>query len=216
MRVIELKRKTKMASWWITLVFISGFLVFHFSLLFINDMPSNYLSIKFGRFINAYVDPIFAQNWTLFAPNPISTNDDILVKYYYIKNGTTHISPWTDISDSLIQQIQRNRISSYSTVEIMFSNAVSSLSNTMASLPSEAIKQRPITTSELKSLEKSPEYQLIKNYSIIYGKSIYPTETGLSIELTRQMPPTFYSYFYRKKTSHSVRKVLLKFSSIQI
>lgn len=43
-----------------------------------SQTPLNPLKLEHGQAVNDYLDPYFAQNWMLFAPNPVSDNRGIL------------------------------------------------------------------------------------------------------------------------------------------
>lgn len=47
----------------------------------IYNLPSNPVQQSHTKFINFYMQPLFEQTWTLFAPLPINTNNTLNVRY---------------------------------------------------------------------------------------------------------------------------------------
>ncbi|QHT46190.1 hypothetical protein M662_06690 [Bacillus sp. SB49] len=84
------------------------FLVFHFTMLGLSVGPNNPVSVTHREAINQYKDPLFYQNWNLFAPEPISKNHKILVKY---RTESGEESDWNDISTPILDSNQQNRFS---------------------------------------------------------------------------------------------------------
>ncbi|PEP56168.1 DNA-directed RNA polymerase subunit beta, partial [Bacillus toyonensis] len=52
----------------------------HFAITLIYNTPSNPIKAKYNKQLSAYMDPIFTQNWRLFAPAPVTTNSKFFVK----------------------------------------------------------------------------------------------------------------------------------------
>ncbi|SEC82965.1 hypothetical protein SAMN05428938_3089 [Streptomyces sp. KS_5] len=71
----------------------------HVVLVFLYVAPSNAISKAYNQQINAWVRPLFSQNWRLFAPEPQSVNRQISAKVRYTApNGTRRVSGWIDLS----------------------------------------------------------------------------------------------------------------------
>ncbi|MFH8555798.1 DUF5819 family protein [Streptomyces celluloflavus] len=71
----------------------------HVLFLFLHVAPSNSVSQRYGNQINAWVYPLFEQNWRLFAPNPDSINQQISARTMTISaDGTPQISGWFDLT----------------------------------------------------------------------------------------------------------------------
>jgi uncharacterized protein DUF5819 len=59
-------------------------------------IPTNSVSDAVGSQLN-YLSPFFAQNWRLFAPNPIDKDKSLLVQAAYVdRDGDLHTTPWVD------------------------------------------------------------------------------------------------------------------------
>ncbi|CDR29227.1 DUF5819 family protein [Staphylococcus schweitzeri] len=85
----------------------------HFSLITIVVSPFNPISSKIGTVAGKYVNPLFTQTWTLFAPDPIDRNTSLQIKYEY-KNGQK--SNWIDSGSNLTKNMHSNYFSPYNRI----------------------------------------------------------------------------------------------------
>lgn len=71
----------------------------HVFLVFLHVAPANAVSRQFSRQVNAWVYPLFEQNWKLFAPDPESVNQRISARTAHTDAaGTVTVSGWFDLS----------------------------------------------------------------------------------------------------------------------
>lgn len=71
----------------------------HVLLVFLEVAPPNPVSRQFSRQINAWVFPLFEQNWRLFAPDPESVNRQISARAMHTApDGTVEVSGWFDLA----------------------------------------------------------------------------------------------------------------------
>ncbi|GLW04319.1 DUF5819 family protein [Streptomyces lavendulae] len=71
----------------------------HIVLVFLHVAPSNPVSRRYSSQVNAWVYPLFEQNWRLFAPDPDSFNRQILARTAYTDSkGSVRVSPWLDLA----------------------------------------------------------------------------------------------------------------------
>ncbi|MEU9033573.1 DUF5819 family protein [Streptomyces sp. NPDC048352] len=71
----------------------------HVVLVFLYVAPPNAISKACSRQVNAWVRPVFEQNWRLFAPNPQSVNRQISARTRHTApDGTVQVSGWIDLS----------------------------------------------------------------------------------------------------------------------
>ncbi|SNX55648.1 hypothetical protein SAMN06272735_0060 [Streptomyces sp. TLI_55] len=71
----------------------------HVLLVFLHVAPPNPLSRQYSRQINAWVFPLFEQNWRLFAPDPESVNRDISARTMHTApDGSVQVSGWFDLT----------------------------------------------------------------------------------------------------------------------
>ncbi|MFF1872366.1 DUF5819 family protein [Kitasatospora herbaricolor] len=71
----------------------------HVFLVFLFVAPPNQLSQYYSRQINAWVYPLFEQNWRLFAPDPESVTRQISARTERTSaDGTREVSDWYDLT----------------------------------------------------------------------------------------------------------------------
>ena len=92
---------------------IYTFLICHFAILAIYQLPDNPIKHKFKMEISDYVDPFFSQAWTLFAPNPINSNMSLFYQFQYSIKGKVYNSSWIDVTDPIIKNRRQNFLSPY-------------------------------------------------------------------------------------------------------
>lgn len=91
---------------------LSIVLLIHFSFTFIYLSPANPFKSKHWETIIGYMNPIFTQNWKLFAPNPASQQANLDMRVQYVdKDGATRQSDWKSITLPVIKELQSNRFS---------------------------------------------------------------------------------------------------------
>ncbi len=80
---------------------------FGFTLLYV--LPANPLNVRLRPAIDAYIQPLFAQNWGLFAPNPPYESKMVLVGCRVRSaEGTIEEKPTVNVSQRL-QEMNRER-----------------------------------------------------------------------------------------------------------
>ncbi len=73
--------------------------LFHVLLVFLYVAPPNTVSKAYSQQINAWVRPLFQQNWRLFGPNPQSVNRKMSARVRQTApDGTTQVSDWIDLT----------------------------------------------------------------------------------------------------------------------
>jgi hypothetical protein len=71
----------------------------HVVLVFFHVAPPNPVSKRYSQQIDAWVYPLFEQNWRLFAPNPDSVNRQVLARTARSgADGSMRVSPWFDLT----------------------------------------------------------------------------------------------------------------------
>ncbi|MDQ0772932.1 hypothetical protein QF026_001398 [Streptomyces aurantiacus] len=87
----------------------------HVLLVFLHVAPPNPLSQQYSRQINAWVFPLFEQNWRLFAPDPESVNRQILARTAHTApDGTVRVSGWFDLTAVDNSAVRHNVFPSHS------------------------------------------------------------------------------------------------------
>lgn len=60
--------------------FLVGLLVLHFAATFLWNAPPSPVKDALGDQVRGYMRPFFTQNWSLFAPNPVNSEDELLLR----------------------------------------------------------------------------------------------------------------------------------------
>ncbi|HDH4813243.1 TPA: hypothetical protein PI326_002583 [Staphylococcus aureus] len=95
----------------IFLLLLSILISVHCFFTVIYNLPVNPFSKKHERIINGYMDPLFVQTWTLFAPDPVSVNNNLFLKYWS-DNGKE--SKWINLSKYYQKQSRKYYLHPYS------------------------------------------------------------------------------------------------------
>lgn len=86
----ELKQKIWIG--WLAFLFI----VIHFVFILAYALPPEFSNSSLKSFATPYVEPVFTQHWSMFAPCPI-TNASVEIKFYFDGNDSTDwVSPTED------------------------------------------------------------------------------------------------------------------------
>jgi hypothetical protein len=68
----------------------------HLAATFLYNAPLNPVSQRYAKQVNWWMEPLFDQNWRLFAPNPISVNVSVEARARLNLDGT--VTGWIDLS----------------------------------------------------------------------------------------------------------------------
>ena len=79
-----------------TVVVVVAVLGVHLSATFLYNAPSNPVSQRYAKQIQWWMEPLFTQNWRLFAPNPISENVSVQARASLSPDGS--VTEWVDLS----------------------------------------------------------------------------------------------------------------------
>lgn len=96
----------------VAVILCIGF-IFHFSLTLVYNAPSNPVKAKYNDEINLYIEPVFTQNWKLFAPTPVTTNSHFYVQAKLQTDQGVITTGWLDILDYMVEENQKNRFTPY-------------------------------------------------------------------------------------------------------
>lgn len=97
-------------------------LVAHFTLIIIYVLPTNPAQDTLEPFFDATIGKYFSQDWSLFAPDPISADYALLVRplsrneFAITQRQGLPNDGWYDLSSPLWTKFQSNRFSAYKTV----------------------------------------------------------------------------------------------------
>ncbi|MFF8291448.1 DUF5819 family protein [Streptomyces sp. NPDC016309] len=92
----------------------------HVVLVFLHVAPANAVSQRYSRQIDAWIYPVFEQNWRLFAPDPESVNRQISARTMRTApDGTAEVSGWFDLSGVDTTAIEHNVFPSHTTQNML-------------------------------------------------------------------------------------------------
>lgn len=92
----------------------------HLLLVFLHVAPTNPVSQRYSQQVNAWVYPLFEQDWRLFAPNPESVNRQISVRTMHIgPDGTAHVSSWFDLTAADYSAVEHNPFPSHTSQNML-------------------------------------------------------------------------------------------------
>ncbi|MER6119586.1 DUF5819 family protein [Streptomyces sp. NPDC001743] len=92
----------------------------HVLLVFLYVAPPNVISQTYSRQVDAWVRPVFEQNWRLFAPNPQSANRQISARTRETApDGSTRVSSWIDLSAADDAAVKHNVFPSHTTQNML-------------------------------------------------------------------------------------------------
>jgi hypothetical protein len=104
-------------------------LVIHFLLTVLYVLPINPVRLLIEPILQATIGTWFTQNWCLFAPNPLSSTQTLMVRCLTEAEtpgggGSLPAAGWADLSSPLFERAQHNRLSAYERLVRPQENAV--------------------------------------------------------------------------------------------
>jgi len=134
--------------------------VFHFGATALYLLPANPLTNLYSQSVSAYMDPIFTQNWNLFAPEPATSS----LKMWHSCSDDKSWTQWQDPIHSLIKKHQDNRFTYRGKLIYIYQNLSRSLLNQFVTEQ----KDKPCSSIECfakveEKVKRSPEYKMTAN-----------------------------------------------------
>jgi len=106
------------------LVGLTALLTVHFLMTFAVTLPPTPLTVEYGKAIDSWIYPYFSQSWSFFAPTPPTEDNFVIAQYRYkSSSGAIVESPWINLSRTLNEAAQRDRLSSLAIVQATVSSA---------------------------------------------------------------------------------------------
>lgn len=110
------------------LIGLSGLLTVHFLMTLAFTLPPTPLSAEHGKAVDSWIHPYFTRVWSFFAPTPPTEDEFVIAQYRYTSaSGFTVESPWINLSRTLNEATQRDRLSSLAIVQGTVNNAFGDL-----------------------------------------------------------------------------------------
>ncbi|MFJ3222745.1 DUF5819 family protein [Streptomyces sp. NPDC086783] len=92
----------------------------HVALVFLHVAPTNVVSQRYRSQVDAWIYPLFEQNWRLFAPDPDSVNRTIFARTAHTtRNGSVQVSPWTSLTAVDRAAIRHNAFPSHTAQNLL-------------------------------------------------------------------------------------------------
>ncbi|WP_308432650.1 DUF5819 family protein [Streptomyces badius] len=92
----------------------------HIGLVFLHVAPSNAVSQRFDSQVDAWIYPLFEQNWRLFAPDPDSVNRQISARTAHTApDGSVHVGDWVDLTAVDSSAIEHNAFPSHTSQNML-------------------------------------------------------------------------------------------------
>ncbi|MFC5073079.1 DUF5819 family protein [Kitasatospora cinereorecta] len=92
----------------------------HVAMVFLHVAPANPISKRYSPQVNAWVYPLFEQNWRLFAPDPDSANRRILARTSHTApDGSVRVSGWFDLAAVDSSAVEHNAFPSHTTQNLL-------------------------------------------------------------------------------------------------
>ncbi|MFI7083770.1 DUF5819 family protein [Streptomyces anulatus] len=92
----------------------------HVGLVFLHVAPSNVVSQRFSAQVDAWIYPLFEQNWRLFAPDPDSVNRQISARTAHTApDGSVQVSSWVDLTAVDASAIEHNGFPSHTSQNML-------------------------------------------------------------------------------------------------
>lgn len=180
-------------------------LILHFMIVGFSQFPDNPLQHQYKIQLNHYMDPYFAQAWTLFAPNPVNSNMNLLVQFEYQINNKYTISEWLDASDPLTTEHQMTfwspsqRISKFlmSSMQIVNDNhnefyksiKVDSILNKLDSLNVQKMYEKSMTSNY--GHRSLIQYSSFVAQKYFFSKNIIPQKIFIRYKIFNSKFPRF-------------------------
>lgn len=92
----------------------------HIGLVFLHVAPSNAVSQRFNSQVDAWIYPLFEQNWRLFAPDPDSVNRQISARTAHTApDGSVRVGDWVDLTAVDSSAIEHNAFPSHTSQNML-------------------------------------------------------------------------------------------------
>ncbi|MFI2263980.1 DUF5819 family protein [Streptomyces tubercidicus] len=145
----------------------------HFWVASFSQMPLTPVKLRFMSFVNNYLEPYQAQNWKLFAPNPLSENRGILARGR-CANGK--VTSFYDVTRRYIDAAQSSRFFPSRMSRLVTGNVLQ-LSGGDPVLDElreqqKALHKRPLPATPLEKKTRKETVAFLSNYSVTQMPSV--------------------------------------------
>lgn len=128
--------------WWAACVTLTVLFLIHFFLIQLANLPINPLRATYRNQVEYWIHPMFTQNWSFFAPEPVSEDTDLLTRASYLDSrGVRTTTPWINVNTPLIAAVRQNRFSPLFLVEVTLANTVNVYDNNVRKDPRSVLER---------------------------------------------------------------------------
>ena len=153
-------------------------MLLHFAITLVYNFRDTESETVLTRFAKAYTEPLFTQNFKIFAPDVPMVKYKLFVRY---QNKNKVWTPWQNRGATLLEQHQRYRFSSTGYEYLMHKNAINELLHARADAIYYATKNKiPIRDFDRyvnSSIQHSKYFRFVSDYLISIQKRNFSTES---------------------------------------
>ncbi len=130
----------------------------HFLMTFLYVGPTNPYTENYQSYNRSYMEPLFTQNWGLFAPEP-ATNE---LKLWYRCQDTKKVYGWLDAISSLQKEHQNNRFTFRGKLSFIYTSLIRGLNNESIKIKAKCKKESCDKNEENKQIQSLEYYRSTK------------------------------------------------------
>lgn len=170
-------------------------------------MPVNVFGASIEPLLRSTIGSFFTQNWSLFAPNPVTSTREVLVKCMQDDSELTN-GEWHNISRGFIEGSQAFRLSAYSRAARPSSNFADAYINgptalqPFASACTRGDQESCITYNEGKAAARKSAGQRLAKVATLYCKDAYDGPFERVAVRLRERPQVRWKDRHHGKASH--------------
>lgn len=184
-----MKKRRRLFSLVVVNVLLIVFLTVHTVLLVFDTGPTNPLSVQVNRYSTYYIDPLFTQNWHLFAPEPLTVNYNLLLQVKLKKGSELARGEWIDITSPMKDLNRSNVLTPFNRMLRIGDSLINKYFNGNHEDVVYKLKNKNTDEKideEIKKMEdkvrKKAEEEIFK-FASSYAKSLYPERDIDSIKV---------------------------------
>ena len=188
-------------------------LFLHFSIVALDLLPDNPIKHQYKRELLYYMNPLFAQSWNLFAPNPVNFDTAILLQFKKMKKGNENTTAWVDIIEPLLEIRRQSFWSPTQRVLKNMSSITQSIAETNNNIriyiqKTDSLKNKDVVIDKIYSrlYPTSPGHIALIQYSKYVYKNMNETADFDSVLVRYRIVYQEYPRFSKRKQDYNDKK----------
>jgi hypothetical protein len=155
------------------------------------NAPASPAQIRMAKPVKAIMDPYFAQNWMLFAPNPASANKQLLLEAKLMTSSGEKTTAPIDIGTAIDRMPRNNRLfpTKRPGIILAFQQIFQNYSNLSKRIKVQAPKARQPRLQEELVHRYSTAFDELQHFLSAEARVRYPGSTIVSVRATFRMQP---------------------------